>query len=139
MEQKNRKEELRRKLEELLNTYNEEQIPLSRDEVKGLRESVGGVSLIPLYEKSKYRRSWLGSVYGFLGLAEMYGLEPDFFDKELEELKKLLPFFDATHEQLEKDAAGPQKLREQNEFDVTPEIVEKTNQMLKEAIEKLSY
>ncbi len=138
MEQENRKDELRRKLEEFLNEYNEESIPLSREEIKGLRDSVGGVSLIPPYEKSKYRRSWLGSVYGFLSLAEAYGLEPNFFEKEMEELKKIFPFFNASHKELEKDATNAQELRKSNEFDVTPEIIERVNQMLREAIKKLS-
>jgi len=92
MEREKRKEELKRKLEELLNEYSEESIPLSREEIKGLRESVGGISLIPSYEKSKYRRSWLGSVFGQFSIGEMYGIEPEFFTQKMMKCKNFCHF-----------------------------------------------
>ena len=138
MEQEKRKEELKRKLEEFLNEYNEERIPLSREEIKGLRDSVGGVSLIPPYEKSKYRRSWLGSVFGQFSIGEMYGIEPEFFIQKMNEMQNFLPFFNASHKELESEREKAEALRKSNEFEITPEIVERVNQMLREAIAKLS-
>lgn len=139
LEQENRKEELKRKFTELLNDYTEEPaIPLTRKEREALGESVGGSSLIPEYEKSKFRRSWLTSVHSYFDIGEMWSVEPEFFQNKKEEMKKLLPFFAASKEELEAQTEKVKELRESNEFDVTPEIIEKTNQMLREAIKKLS-
>ena len=135
MEQENKKEELKRKFEELLNDYNEEPIPLSREERKKLESES---ELLKQYGKSKFRRSWLANVFGQFTIAEMYGIEPDFFTNKMEEMKKLLPFFAATQEELEANAEKIKELRESNEFDLTPEIIEQTNQILREAIKKLS-
>lgn len=139
MEQENKKEELKRKLEELLNEYNEEQIPLSREEKKLLENgSEEDLKLVARYNRSKFRRQWLTSVHSYFDIGEMWGIEPEFFQNKKEKMKKLLPFFAASKEELEANAEKIKALRESNEFDVTPEIVEKTNQMLREAIEKLS-
>lgn len=138
MEQKDKKDELKRKLEELLNEYHEEPIQLSRAERKKLEAGEGDKKLLEQYQKSKFRRSWLANVFGQFDIGEMWGIELEFFQKKMEEMQEVLPFFAASKEELEANAEKIKALRASNEFDVTPEIVERTNQMLREAIEKLS-
>ena len=135
MEQENRAEELKRKLTELLNEYNEDPVPLGREERKRLESES---ELLKKYQKSKFRRNWLANVFGQFTIAEMWGIERAFFKQKMKEMKELLPFFAATQEELEANAEKIKELRGSNEFDVTPEIVERTNQMLREAIEQLS-
>lgn len=135
IENENKKEELRKKLTELLNAYSEEPVDLSREERKFLESEVG---FLEKYGHSKYRRTWLELVHGQFEIALALGIEPKFFQRKKEEMEKFLPFFSGTYQDLEKDTLSSQALKATNEFEVSQEIIEKTNQILKEAIEELS-
>ena len=67
-----------------------------------------------------------------------YIVNNKFFTQKMNEMQKFLPFFNASHKELGSEREKAEALRKSNEFEVTPEIVERVNQMLREAIAKLS-